>query len=126
MFAGMEGAPGHQRATPLGAYSRTLQPEDRWDPAAATPGTAWDQQLAAGRALWGALASSDFHSESNGYDWPCQFSVTWVYAPERSVDGVLRARRFGEVEPYLAGLPAAPGGAPLPAVPAVAELRTVC
>ena len=95
VFAGVEGAPGHQRATPLGAYSRSLQPEDRWDPAVGPPGAAWDQQLAGGRALWGALASSDFHSESNGDYWPCQFSVTWVYAPERSVDGVLRALRAG-------------------------------
>jgi hypothetical protein len=95
VFAGMEGAPGHQRATPLGAYSRSLLPEDRWDPAVGPPGAAWDQQLAAGRVLWGALASSDFHSESNGDYWPCQFSVTWVYSPDRSVDGVLRALRAG-------------------------------
>ena len=35
------------------------------------------------------------------------------------VDGVLRARRYGEIEPFVAGLPIAPGAAPL------AELRTV-
>lgn len=45
---------------------------------------------------------------------------------QERVDGVLRARRFGEVEPYLAGLPPVATGplAPPPA-PAVAELRTV-
>lgn len=50
---------------------------------------------------------------------------------QERVDGVLRARRYGEVAPYLADLPPAPGGGPPtpPAVPApvpeVAELRTV-
>ena len=38
---------------------------------------------------------------------------------QERVDGVLRARRYGEVEPFLAGLPIAPGMAP------VAEIRTV-
>ena len=31
----------------------------------------------------GALATSDFHSTKNDY-WPCQFSATWIYAPDRS------------------------------------------
>lgn len=95
VFAGVEGAPGHQKAKPLGAYDRQLRPEDRWDPSIAPPGGAWDQRLAAGDRVWGALATSDFHSERMGDYWPCEFSATWVYAPERSVGGTLRALRAG-------------------------------
>ena len=95
VFVGVEGAPGHQKATPLGAYDGAMTPEDRWDPSIATPGAAWDQQLMAGRALTGALATSDFHSESNGDYWPCEFSATWIYARERSAVGVLEALRAG-------------------------------
>ena len=104
VFVGVEGAPGHQRATPLGAYERALRPEDRWDPAVTSPGAAWDQQLAAGRTMWGALASSDFHSEANGDYWPCQFSITWVYAPDRSAEGVLRALRAGTFSAVHGGI----------------------
>ena len=38
MFAGVEGAPGHQNQASLGAYGGPLLPEDRWDPAIAPPG----------------------------------------------------------------------------------------
>lgn len=93
-FVGVEGAPGHQNAQPLGAYREALTPEDRWDPAVVPPGRAWDQLLARGSSLWGALATSDFHGDKGDY-WPCQFSATWVYAPERSVAGVLKALRAG-------------------------------
>ena len=44
---------------------------------------------------------------------------------QERVDGVLRARRFGEVEPYLAGLPAVAAGPLTTPAPEVAELRTV-
>jgi Domain of unknown function (DUF1707) len=44
--------------------------------------------------------------------------ITLAEFQER-VDGVLRARRYGEIEPFLAGLPSGPG----PGV--VSELRTV-
>ena len=37
-FVGAEGAPGHQKATPLGAYGGALTPDDRWDPSVAPPG----------------------------------------------------------------------------------------
>ena len=57
-----EGAPGHQHATPLGAYERSITPEDRWDPSVVAPGAAWDRLLQQGVDIWGALASSDFHS----------------------------------------------------------------
>jgi hypothetical protein len=95
VFAGVEGAPGHQNATPLGAYGSALQPIDRWDPAIAPNGAIWDQLLAGGSPLSGALATSDFHGEDNGDYWPCQFSSTWIYAPDRTVTGVLRALHAG-------------------------------
>jgi PHP domain len=95
LFAGVEGAPGHQHANPLGAYGGALRPEDRWDPAVAPPGAVWDQLLATGSTMSGALATSDFHSVENGDYWPCQFAATWIYAPDRTVPGVLRALRAG-------------------------------
>lgn len=95
VFAGVEGAPGHQNATPLGAYDRALKPEDRWDPAIGPPGGAWDRLLGRDVPLAGALATSDFHSEENGDFWPCQFSATWIYAADRSPLAVLEALRAG-------------------------------
>jgi hypothetical protein len=41
------------------------------------------------------------------------------------VDGVLKARRYGEIEPYLDGLPVHPGQGFPAAVQPVAEVRTV-
>jgi hypothetical protein len=95
VFVGVEGAPGHQKATPLGAYGGALKPDDRWDPAIAPPGQAWDQRLAAGGTLSGALATSDFHAESNGDYWPCEFSATWIYAREHSSNAAIEALRVG-------------------------------
>lgn len=95
VFVGAEGAPGHQNATPLGAYGGALKPVDRWDPAIAPPGAAWDQMLGAGATLSGALATSDFHGTGNGDYWPCQFSATWLYARERSAAAALEALRAG-------------------------------
>jgi hypothetical protein len=95
IVVGAEGAPGHQNAKPLGAYGGALVPEDRWDPSVVAPGAAWDRLLQQGQDVWGALASSDFHAESNGDYWPCQFSYTAIYAPDRSAAGVLRALRAG-------------------------------
>ena len=95
IVVGAEGAPGHQNAKPLGAYGGAIVPEDRWDPSVVAPGAAWDRLLQQGQDAWGALASSDFHAESNGDYWPCQFSYTAIYAPDRSEAGVLRALRAG-------------------------------
>lgn len=95
LVIGMEGAPGHQRATPLGAYKNRVQPIDRWDPAVAEVGGAWDLVLKSGFDVWGALAPSDFHSESTGDYWPGEFSETWLYVPERSAAGALQALRAG-------------------------------
>jgi hypothetical protein len=94
---GFEGAPGHQGATPLGSYRYTEQPIDRWDPAAARPGDAWDTLLQRGIDIHAALAGSDFHSDRGGLNdyWPCQFAETWLYVPEATPAGVLRALRAG-------------------------------
>ncbi len=95
ILVGAEGAPGHQNARPLGAYGGAIVPEDRWDPSVVAPGAAWDRLLQQGEDVWGALASPDFHGESNGDYWPCQFSYTAIYAPDRSAAAVLRALRAG-------------------------------
>lgn len=95
IVVGAEGAPGHQHATPLGAYGSAIKPEDRWDPSVVGLGAVWDRLLEGGTDAWAALATSDFHSDENGDYWPCQFSYTAIYAPERSTAGVLRALRAG-------------------------------
>ena len=95
LVVGAEGAPGHQRATPLCAYGGPIALDDRWDPTVVAPGAAWDRLLQQGVDTWGALAASDFHSERNGDYWPCHFSYTAIYAPDRSISGVLRALRAG-------------------------------
>jgi hypothetical protein len=95
---GFAGAPGHQGNKPIGSYTYKELPIDRWDPVAARVGDAWDTLLRDGLDVWAAYAPSDFHSESLtglGDYWPGQFAETWVYAPERSSVGVLRALRAG-------------------------------
>ena len=98
LVMGLAGAPGHQGTKPIGSYGYKEVPMDRWDPAAARVGDAWDTLLGRGIDVWAAYAPSDFHSEqlSGLADyWPGEFSETWVYAPERSAAGVLRALRAG-------------------------------
>jgi hypothetical protein len=98
LVIGFSGAPGHQGTKPIGSYAYKEVPIDRWDPAAARIGDAWDTLLRQGLDVWAAYAPSDFHSEAlaNLADyWPGEFSETWVYAPERSAAGVLRALRAG-------------------------------
>jgi len=95
---GYAGAPGHQGTRPIGSYKGRRKTIERWDPVVATPGDAWDRLLAEGIDVWGASAPSDFHEDNLGgladY-WPGVFSETWVYAPERSVRGVLQGLRGG-------------------------------
>jgi hypothetical protein len=93
---GIEGGPGHQRAAPLGSYTPKAPVVDRWDPIVAEIGGAWDQWLARGVDVSGAVTDSDFHGEDDSY-WPCQFSATWVFAPDRTVDGVLQALHAGSL-----------------------------
>jgi glycopeptide antibiotics resistance protein len=95
LVIGVEGAPGHQGATPLGAYKEVVKTIDRWDPAVAEIGGAWDQLLQQGSDVWGAYASSDFHNETGGDYWPGEFAETWLYVPERTAAGVLKAFRAG-------------------------------
>lgn len=94
IVAGVEGGPGHQRSNPLGSYRRPETLIDRWDPIVAQVGGTWDTWLGKGLDVWGATADADFHHE-NGEYWPCEFSSTWLYAPDRSVDGVIRALHAG-------------------------------
>lgn len=98
LVVGFAGAPGHQGTKPIGSYTYKEQVIDRWDPVAARIGDAWDTLLGQGLDVWAAYAPSDFHSaDLSGLAdyWPGQFSETWVYAPERSAAGVLRALRAG-------------------------------
>lgn len=94
---GYSGAPGHQGTKPIGSYKGRQQTIDRWDPIV-QPGQAWDRLLAEGFNVWAAGAPSDFHEErlTGLADYrPGIFSETWVYAPERSIRGVLQALRAG-------------------------------
>jgi glycopeptide antibiotics resistance protein len=93
---GFEGGPGHQDRQPIGDY-RMLATIDRWDPAVQV-GDAWDQMLQRGLAVWGALATSDFHSgdpELPDDFWPGEFAETWLFAEERTGRAALAALRSG-------------------------------
>jgi len=96
-MAGFEGGPGHQDSQPIGAY-QTVPTIDRWDPAAAEVGGAWDKLLGRGLLVWGALATSDFHNadpQARDDYWPGEFSETWLYAEDRSPRAALAALRAG-------------------------------
>ena len=98
LVVGFSGAPGHQGTKPIGSYTHKEVTIDRWDPVAARVGDAWDTLLRRGLDVWAAYAPSDFHTESLSSladYWPGEFAETWVYAPERSAAGVLRALRAG-------------------------------
>ena len=96
LLIGFAGAPGHQGFKPLGGYSGEEKPIDRWDPVVARVGDAWDILLAQGLDVWGAHAPSDYHSQAGMHDyWPGEFSETWLYVPEKTPAGVLRAFRAG-------------------------------
>jgi hypothetical protein len=139
LVIGFSGAPGHQGTKPIGSYKYKETPIDRWDPVAARVGDAWDTLLQQGLDVWAAYAPSDFHTEalSDLADyWPGEFSETWVYAPERSAAGVLRALRAGsffadhgrivrevELAVNTAGLPRAAGAGETISVPPGATLE---
>lgn len=97
LVIGFSGSPGHQGSKTLGSYRYKVKTIDRWDPMAEV-GDGWDTLLQKGVDLWGARADSDFHNANpknlNDY-WPGQFSETWLYVPEKSARGVLRAFRAG-------------------------------
>jgi hypothetical protein len=94
VLVGVEGGPGHQRSTPLGSYKNPTSLVNRWDPIVAEVGGAWDTWLGRGLDVWGAAADADFHHESGDF-WPCEFSSTWIYAPDKTVNGVIRALHAG-------------------------------
>jgi hypothetical protein len=94
VLIGIEGAPGHQRSRQIGAYPPDSPTMDRWDPIVAATGGTWDDWLETGLDVWAAIASSDFHTEADDF-WPCEFSATWIYAPDRTIDGVIKALHAG-------------------------------
>ena len=55
LVIGFAGAPGHQGTKPIGSYAYKEVPMDRWDPAAARVGDAWDTLLAPGPRCLGGL-----------------------------------------------------------------------
>ena len=94
LMVAFEGAPGHQRAHPNGSYQHRIKTIDRWDPAAAEIGGAWDRLLADGINLWGAIANSDYHNDSLDYR-PCAFSRTHIQVADRHPQAVLDALHAG-------------------------------
>jgi hypothetical protein len=98
LVIGLEGAPGHQRSDPVGEYTYKEKTIDRWDPMAARIGDVWDQLLQKGHDVWAALVSSDCHraEPDPAKDfWPGQFAETWLYVPERTAAGAIKALRAG-------------------------------
>jgi hypothetical protein len=98
LFIGFEGAPGHQKLKRIGDYRYKERTIDRWDPAVARVGDAWDTLLQQGYDVWAAMATADFHRiapETLADYWPGEFSETWVYAPERTAAGILTSLRAG-------------------------------
>jgi len=94
LMVGFEGAPGHQNTNPNGSYQRKIHTLDRWDPLAAEVGGVWDQLLAKGIDVWGAVANSDYHNPGMDHP-PCAFSRTHIQVPDRSPQGVLDALHAG-------------------------------
>ena len=94
VFTLLEGGPGHQKAVPVGKYDEPYLTKDRWDPVVAEIGGIWDQWLGTGQAMWGAIASSDYHNDKLDYP-PCAFSRTHLIVPEQSYRGVTMALRSG-------------------------------
>jgi hypothetical protein len=139
IVAAIEGGPGHQRNVPLGSYIRTQPLIDRWDPAVARMGDAWDQLLSRGIDIGAALTNSDFHTDSAAslHDyWPGEFAETWLYVGEHSRRGVLQALREGayfgvhgqiaraaEIRVFADGLPRPAQAGEQIAVPANREIR---
>lgn len=121
-FLGFEGAPGHQRMDPVGAYRGAISTRNRWDPVVAEVGGVWDQLLDRGTDAWAALASSDYHNDRG--DWlPCEFARIHAHVDERTHGGILEALHAGafwaDHGPLLNALQfqVTTEGLPIPAVP---------
>jgi hypothetical protein len=89
LFVGLEGGPGHQKATQPGDYQGRIRPKNRWDPVVADIGGTWDQLLDEGHQVWGALAVSDYHGTMDHE--PCAFART-IFACRSETRGVLQLR----------------------------------
>jgi Cohesin domain. len=93
---GMEGFPGHQRASNRGEYGST-------DPRATTYGGAdymiakvgglWDALLGEGRHFW-IFVNSDFHSISSDF-WPGEYSKTYTYIQNKDYKSLIAGLRSG-------------------------------
>lgn len=90
----ISGAPGHQNSIQIGSYKHLYKTVDRWDPAVANIGGAWDKLLSSGQQIWGAVAPSDFHNLSMDKA-PCDFSRIHVNVPENSYAGLLQGIKAG-------------------------------
>ncbi|MDT0582628.1 VanZ family protein [Brumicola blandensis] len=88
------GAPGRQKAEPIGDYKSEKQTIDRWDPFVAEVGGTWDKLLSEGEQIWGAIATTDFHDAGTSYA-PCEFSRTHVNAPTHDYKGIVEAIKAG-------------------------------
>ncbi len=93
-ITGIAGAPGHQNRSTIGSYFSRFSTQDRWDPAVATVGGTWDQLLQQEQRIWGAIASSDYHSKSMDYD-PCAFSRIHVNTPSHDYAGLMQGIKAG-------------------------------
>ena len=88
------GAPGHQRSNQIGSYNELFKPIDRWDPVVAEVGGTWDQLLAKGQRIWGAIASSDYHGDYMDYA-PCEFARIHVSVPSNDYNGLIKGLQAG-------------------------------
>ncbi len=94
LVIGFEGAPGHQKANPIGSYKHRLATRDRWDPVVAEIGGIWDALLDQGHNVWAAFATSDFHNSGLDYE-PCAFARTHIQVADRTAESVLRSLQAG-------------------------------
>lgn len=88
------GAPGHQNSKDIGSYEDKFKPIHRWDPVVAEVGGTWDQLLAEGQRVWGAIASSDYHGDHMDYG-PCAFSRIHVSVPSKDYAGLIKGVKAG-------------------------------
>ena len=94
LITAFAGAPGHQKDDPIGSYKTKFDTIDGWDPFVAKVGGGWDQLLANGERVWGAVASSDYHNSIMDSP-PCKYSRIHVNVPDESYSGVLSAINAG-------------------------------
>lgn len=94
LFIGFSGAPGHQKSTIPGNYKFLANVENRWDKVVTKAGGVLDQLLDEGQDVFGAIAASDYHSESMDY-LPCSFAKTHLITDSASYDSIFKALKYG-------------------------------